>query len=172
MHRTQWWTLAALACVAIVIPRNARAADISGLVSTTRVITDNSRLVGDVTCTVTGGPCIMFGESHIELRLNGFTMTGQAGPDGCGGARVANEHGISSNGQTDVGVRGPGIVQRFRASGILFTGTLLGGVEWVTATTNCESGIRVNPTSSKINVGANIATRNGTTDPGSPCGGI
>jgi hypothetical protein len=31
---------------------------------------------------------------------------------------TANEHGISSNSQTDVTVRGPGIVQRFRATGI------------------------------------------------------
>ena len=122
----------------------AEADDLSGLITTTRTILTDSRLVGNVTCTVTGAPCIVFGASRIQLRLNGFTMTGQAdATTGCGGAITANEQGISTNGQTDVGIRGPGIVQRFRANGIIFAGTLRGKVEMVTATTNCQSGIRV-----------------------------
>ena len=40
------------------------------------------------------------------------------------------------------------MVQRFRADGILFVGTLVGKVEHVTVTTNCQSGIRVGPTAS------------------------
>src|SRR5437773_5560463 len=94
----------------------ASAEDISGVISATRTIRENSRLVGDVTCTVTGAPCIQFGNSHIELRLNGFTMTGQADPvTGCNGASTAGEMGISTAGQSDVEVRGPGVVQRFRS---------------------------------------------------------
>lgn len=151
----------------------ALAEDISGFIATTRTIRDNSRLVGDVTCTVTGAPCITFGASHIDLRLNGFTITGQADPTtACNGTITANEHGISSGGQSDVEVRGPGVVQRFRAHGIFFTGTLLGKVEGVTTTTNCQSGILINPTSSKISIGSNVSVRNGSSQAGASCGGI
>ncbi len=157
----------------MLAPAPVHAEDLSGTISTTKTIQQNSRLVGDVTCTVTGAPCIAFGTSHIDLRLNGFTITGQADPiTGCSGARVANEFGISTNGQTDVEIRGPGVVQRFRATGVFFFGTLLGKVEGVTASANCESGIRINPTSSRISVGANIAVRNGSSEPGFACGGI
>jgi hypothetical protein len=151
----------------------AEADDISGLITTTRTILTDSRLVGDVTCMVTGAPCIAFGNSRIQLRLDGFTITGQADPTtACGGAISANEHGISTNGQMDVGIRGPGIVQRFRANGVLVAGTLRGRVEMVTATTNCQSGILVQATSSQIQIEANVAVRNGSSNAGAACGGI
>jgi hypothetical protein len=171
MKRFIWGGLAA--GMLMFAPAPVQAQDISGIISTTRTILQNSRLVGDVTCTVTGAPCIAFGASHIDLRLNGFTITGLADPsNGCSGTRVANEHGISTNSQTDVEIRGPGVVQRFRATGVFFAGTLLGKVEGVTATTNCMSGIQINPTSSQITVGANVAVRNGAADVGLQCGGI
>ncbi|PYR60197.1 MAG: hypothetical protein DMF91_12795 [Acidobacteria bacterium] len=174
MRTTRFWTCASLVAAALLLSSGVvRAEDISGLITTTRTITEHSRLVGDVTCRVTGAPCIRFGSSHIDLRLNGFTMTGQADPiTGCNGATTAGETGISTNGQTDVEVRGPGVVQQFRADGILFMGTLLGKVEAVTTTTNCLSGIRVNATSSRITLGANVSVRNGSTVAGSFCGGI
>jgi hypothetical protein len=78
--------------------------------------------------------------------------------------------GISTNGQSDVEVRGPGVVQRFRSDGIFFMDTLLGKVEGVTTTTNCMSGIRVNPNSSRITIGANVSVRNGNA--AAACGGI
>src|SRR5687768_8936981 len=59
----------------------AEAEDISGVIATTKVIYEDSRLVGDVTCTTAAGPCIDFGVSGITLRLNGFTMTGPGNPD-------------------------------------------------------------------------------------------
>jgi hypothetical protein len=162
-----------LAGVLLVFPTTAFAEDISGTISTTRVIRENSRLVGDVTCLVTGAPCISFGASHVELRLNGFTMAGQADPlTACNGARTAGENGIDTAGQTDVEIRGPGVVTRFRASGVLFNGTLLGKVEGITSSTNCMSGILVNATSSRITVGSNISVRNGSSAPGAACGGI
>ena len=149
----------------------ASAEDISGLITSTRTIRENSRLVGDVTCTVTGAPCILFGASHIDLRLNGFTMTGLADPNtACNGGQTAGEMGISTGGQSDVEVRGPGIVQRFRADGIFFTGTLLGKIEGLTTTTNCMSGIRVAANSSRISIGSNVSVRNGNVT--SSCGGI
>jgi hypothetical protein len=39
----------------------AAAEDISGTIATTKVIVEDSRLVGDVTCTMTTTPCIQFG---------------------------------------------------------------------------------------------------------------
>lgn len=100
-------------------------------------------------------------------------MTGQADPNtGCGGTLQAGEMGISSNAQDDVEIRGPGVVQRFRADGVFFTGTLRGKVEGITATTNCQSGIRIAATASQITITANIAVRNGNTQAGLACGGI
>src|SRR5262245_23843630 len=160
--------------IGILVSSSAFADDISGLISTTRMIRDNSRLVGDVTCTVTGAPCIQFASSHLELRLNGFTITGLADPaTACGGTTsTAAETGIHSGAQADVEIRGPGIVQRFRGDGILFNGTLLGKVEGVTTTTNCMSGIRVAATSSRITLGSNVSVRNGSAVAGLSCGGI
>src|SRR5262245_19146478 len=171
-----WVSLSGVA-IGVLLSLSASAAfaeDISGPISTTRTIRENSRLVGDVTCTVTGAPCIQFATSHIELRLNGFTMTGPADPaTACGGSTsTAAETGINSGGQPDVESRGAGIVQRFRGDGILFNGTLQGKVEGVTTTTNCMSGIRVAATSSRITLGSNVSVRNGSAVPGLSCGGI
>src|SRR5258708_5374071 len=99
--------------------RGVRAADIGGTISTTLTITEDSQLVDDVTCTVTGAPCIAIGAPNVKLDLNGFTMTGQADPQtGCSGISIANEFGIYMNAQSNVVVVGPGVVQRFRNHGI------------------------------------------------------
>jgi hypothetical protein len=149
----------------------ARAEDISGTIIRTLMLSENARLVGDVTCTVTGGPCIAFAAPNIALLLNGFTITGPADPaTGCGGTSVATDIGVSTNGQSNVGIRGPGVVQRFRADGILFMASVRGWVQGVTTTTNCMSGIRVNPTSSEISVEGNASVRNGQAT--AQCGGI
>lgn len=173
MHRAKGLVLVGLVGAALIVASSAHAEDISGTIVRTLILSENSRLVGNVTCTVTGAPCIAFGAPGIELQLNGFFLTGQADPtNGCSGARVANEHGISTNGQSDVEVKGPGVVQRFRAIGVLFLGTVRGRVERVTATTNCQAGILVNATSSQIRVESNVAVRNGSSAPGFACGGI
>src|SRR5712691_5639819 len=59
-----------------------REAELSGTISSTLTIFDDTRLVGDVTCTaaVATAPCIVFGASHIKLRLNGHTITGPVNP--------------------------------------------------------------------------------------------
>ena len=63
------------------------ATELSGTISATLTITRDARLVGDVTCTVVGAPCIQIGASGVTLRLEGFSITGQADPvTGCGGA--------------------------------------------------------------------------------------
>src|SRR5262245_12626272 len=102
---------------------SAQAADIGGIISSTLTITDDSQLVDDVTCTVTGAPCIAIGASNVKLELNGFTMTGQADAQtACQGGPstfpAVLEDGIDVNMQAGVTIRGPGLVQRFRGTGI------------------------------------------------------
>jgi len=110
-----------IAAASFCVAASAAAEDISGLVVRTLMLSENTRLVGDITCTVTGGPCIAFGAPNIALNLNGFTITGLADPaTGCRGTSISTDIGISTNGQSNVGIRGPGIVQRFSADGILF----------------------------------------------------
>lgn len=149
----------------------AQAADISGTITSTLTIFENSRLVGDVTCTVVGAPCIRFGASGIELRLHGFTMTGLANSDlGCSGDRVVNEDGISVDGQSNVRIDGPGLIQRFRNSGI---NTLNNSTEVkirsVTVSTNCFAGVSMFDTTNS-DVHENVFVRNGNIPNG--CGGI
>jgi parallel beta-helix repeat protein len=150
----------------------AHAEDIRGMIVRTLLLSEDTRLVGDVTCTVEGTPCIAFGAPGITLYLNGFTMTGRANAiTGCSGASVVGEFGISTNNQSGVGIRGPGVVQRFRNSGIFFMGTVRGHIEGVMATTNCISGIQVNITSSRIRIDANVLVRNGMVSGGVTGGG-
>ena len=114
---------------------------------------------------------ISFGAPNIALVLNGYTITGLGNPaTGCGGASIGTDIGISTNGQSNVGIRGPGIVQRFSGDGILFMASTRGWVQGVTATTNCMSGIRINPASSQISVESNVSVRNGAA--AAACGGI
>lgn len=155
----------------LALPGSTRAEDISGTVTRTLMLSENTRLVGDITCQVTGAPCIAFAAPNIVLALNGFAITGPNDPaTGCKGTSVGTETGISTNAQNNVGVRGPGVVQRFQGDGILFMSTTRGWVQNVTTTTNCMSGIRVNPTSSQISVESNVSVRNGTA--AAACGGI
>src|SRR5262249_46837766 len=149
---------------------------ISGTITATRTITQNARLTGDVTCTVNAAPCIQFGASGLTLNLNGFTITGQGDPaTGCQGSQTgnvagtANEDGIFAVGQGDLTVKGPGLVQRFRAAGIDLRNSSRSLVVHVTASTNCNSGILVGD-SSDDHIEANVTVRNGTTE--FPCGGI
>jgi hypothetical protein len=149
----------------------ARAEDISGVVTRTLMLSENTRLVGDVTCQVSGAPCIAFGTPNIVLALNGFTIIGPNDPaQGCKGTSVGTETGINTNGQNNVGIRGPGVVRQFQGDGILFNASTRGWVQNVTTTTNCMSGIRIAATSSQISVESNVSVRNGT--PAFPCGGI
>ena len=63
------------------------AHQVSGTLTRTYVIVEDTDLVGDVTCDVGSNPCFSFGASGVELRLNSFTISGKADPvTGCGGA--------------------------------------------------------------------------------------
>jgi hypothetical protein len=148
----------------------AQAAKISGMISSTMMITEDSQLVGDVTCTVTGAPCLDVVASNVTLDLNGFSMTGQASPQtGCAGSGASGaEQGIRILQQTGVTVRGPGIVQQFRVHGIIINGSTGTHVTGVTTSTNCSSGILLAGDSNVIE--NNISIANGSL--GAPCGGI
>ena len=149
---------------------NSGAMDISGTISSTLTIMENSRLVGDVQCTVSGAPCISFGASGLTLDLNGYSITGLGDPQtGCGGAATGNEYGISVNMLNNIVIRGLGLVQRFRNQGIFLANSTGSTVTGVTMSTNCASGIIVVGGSDNL-LDSNISVRNGNA--GSPCGGI
>jgi len=149
---------------------SAYATDISGTISSTLTISENSRLVGDVNCAVTGAPCITFGASGITLDLNGYTLTGLGDPlAGCAGPPGPGETGILVNSLKDIVIRGLGVVQRFRNQGILITNSTGATVSGVTVSTNCWSGIYVSGGSDNL-VESNTSVRNG--HPVNPCGGI
>jgi hypothetical protein len=141
-----------LACAA-----DAKAEDISGVLSVTKMIFEDSQLVGDVTCTMTTTPCIQFGASNIALRLNGHIITGPANPDDSTSCQPASGPPLAdgiSNGtsaatsQPGVQIVGPGMVQKFRRHGILIFGAA--GVSTnvtvkdVTSNHNCFSGLLTN----------------------------
>jgi hypothetical protein len=146
---------------------------VSGTLTRTYTIVENTELVGDVTCDITGAPCFSFGASNVELRLNGFTITGKGDAvTGCAGAIFANEYGVTTNGQHQVVIRGPGLIQRFRLHGIRVIDSRGTRIELVTASTNCGAGIRVMGTAFDTLVERNTLTRNGAIGAGLTCGGI
>jgi len=147
---------------------------VSGTLTRTYTIVVDTELTGDVTCAVADGtPCFSFTVPGVGLRLNGFTITGKADPvTACGGTPTTGEVGISTNGQSQVSVSGPGLVQRFRNHGVQVGGSSNARVEGLTASTNCGSGIFVLATSFDTLVQGNTSLRNGSTTPGQACGGI
>ena len=161
----------------------AAAENISGTLSVTRVIVEDSQLVGDVTCTMTTTPCIQFGAPNIALRLNGFTITGPANPDdtttcqATSGQPVAD--GITNgttaaNSQPGVQIIGPGMVQKFRRHGILILGAA--GVstnvtiKHVTSHHHCFSGLLTNGMTDSVIEGI-VSVRNAANSGAPPCGG-
>ena len=71
--------------------------------------------------------------------------------------------------QTDVTIRGPGLIQRFRNSGIFVGGSTGVTVRDVTTSTNCDARILVGGGSGH-NLRGNLSVRNGNGT--FPCGGI
>jgi hypothetical protein len=172
----QWRSAVALATIASAcFTSSVWAADrVSGVLTSTYVIVEDTDLAGDVRCDVPNNTaCFSFGASGVELRLNGFTITGKGDAvTGCGGTSGANEFGITTNGMNRVSVRGPGIVKQFRADGVFVTASADSRVVEVTLSTNCLSGVRVAATSFGTLVENNVSVRNGSSNPGASCGGI
>jgi hypothetical protein len=148
----------------------AAAREIGGTITTTLTITENSVLVGDVTCAVESAPCIAFGAPNITLDLDGYAITGQADPEtGCSGAGVSTEIGIDVNGQNGAIIRGPGVVRQMRGFGIRLNNSNGGKITDVTASTTCFAGFYLNA-SSGYELQGNVSVRNGHMT--NPCGGI
>ncbi len=167
--KTLAWLVSFLVAL-LVCTRSAQAVDISGTITTTLTISEDSKLVGDVTCTVSGAPCIAFGAPGLTLDLNGFSMTGLGDAlTGCAGISTGGEIGIDVDGLKDVVIRGLGLVQRFRNHGIRLNNATGATVTDVTASTNCSSGIFV-PGGAGHVLERNVAVRNGHLT--NPCGGI
>jgi hypothetical protein len=166
-------TLSTLVVLALFVCAGiAQATDISGTISTTLTIMDDSELVGDVTCMVVDAPCIKFGAPDITLRLNGFTITGRADPP----ANCTNttdfvpEDGILVAAQHDVAVLGPGLVQKFRRFGVFLSGSTTVKVKHVTSADNCFSGIQVSGVTDS-DIEENVSVRNAIASAEFACGG-
>jgi hypothetical protein len=174
MHE-RWWVRpgAVLVLVAAVSAAAASSAkdQVSGLITRTYVLVEDTELTGNVTCDVTGAPCFAFGAPGVELQLNGFSITGKGDPvTGCGGTATAAEFGISTAGMAHPSVQGPGLVQRFRNHGVNIQASTGARVQGITASTNCGSGIFVAATSFDALIEHNVAVRNGST--AAACGGV
>ena len=166
-NRTSWYVLV---ITGLTFRAVTYAADISGTISSSLTITENSRLAGNVTCTVSGAPCIVIGAAGVALDLNGYMITGLGDPQtGCSGTAVGSEIGILVSNQSNVTIRGQGIVQQFRNFGIQLLTSSGVTVTGVTSSTNCTSGIIVSGGSNNV-LENNTSVRNGTV--GAPCGGI
>jgi hypothetical protein len=162
-------TLAAVLCTA----STAFADRVSGRITSTYMLVEDTDLVGDVSCDVDNAPCFSFGARGIELRLNGFTITGRADAQtGCNGASFPNETGVFTNRQANVTVRGPGLIQRTRGRGVHVIGSTGARVQGFAISTTCSSGVFVAADSFNTTVEEIIAVRNGASAPGNPCGGI
>jgi hypothetical protein len=152
---------------------SAFADRVSGRITSTYMLVEHTDLVGDVTCEVDNAPCISFGAPGIELRLNGFTITGRAdAATGCNGASFPNETGVFTNRQSNVTVRGPGLIQRTRGRGVHVIGSTGARVQGLAISTTCSSGVFVAADSFGTVIEEVIAVRNGASAPGNPCGGI
>jgi parallel beta-helix repeat protein len=164
--------MAMLAGVALSWSGTAAAEDISGVILNTVTISNNSRLVGHVTCDVANGPCIAFGAPGITLNLNGFSITGPAAsPDNCVTTMAfLPEDGVASIGQSNVTIQGPGLIQRFRRHGIFLQKA--GGitVRRVVSADNCFSGVQLNAVSDSEVVEI-VSVRNAAASDSFPCGG-
>jgi parallel beta-helix repeat protein len=131
-----------LLLLALLLARGmAQGANLSGLISSTKTIHNNSKLTGDVTCGAIA-PCIMFGAPNLQLNLNGHTITGNNGAlDHCTG--TTGGPAISTGGMDGATIQGPGIITQFQG----FTGIGVTGnnsiVNQVVVTGTCGNGISV-----------------------------
>ena len=172
-------TLTLFALILLVLcAGSAKAVDISGTITTTLVITTDSQLVGDVTCSVENAPCISFGASGITLMLNGFTITGRVSPPAnCATpANFVPEDGISVINRSSINIFGPGLVQNFRRHGIFLNGNPATNtatritVRRITSNQNCFSGLQVSGVTNS-DVIENVSVRNAIASLQLPCGG-
>ncbi|MBI4474411.1 MAG: right-handed parallel beta-helix repeat-containing protein [Acidobacteria bacterium] len=159
----------------------AEAEDIGGTISVTKTLFQDSRLVGNVTCTMTDSACIVFGASGIKLSLNGFTISGPGKPDEtpdpanpaafCNATPAApTADGISISNQTDVQVLGPGMVQEFRRHAIFIGTSTNVRIAQLTSHHNCFSGLFTTGMSNSV-IEDVVSVRNSNNSGPATCGG-
>jgi len=175
--------IAALVVLALFLcAERAQATDIpGGTISSTVTISDDSRLVGDVNCNVPltsadangVAPCIAFGASDITLHLNGHTLSGPVTPPTNCSLPSDSTFGVGVyvNGQTDVKIVGPGVIQHFERWGILLRSSSEVTVRRVTVNRNCWSGMQTIGTSDS-NFEEDFWINNSAGSNGAACGGI
>jgi Right handed beta helix region len=174
--------IAAVVVLALfVCAERAQATDISGTITSTLTISDDSQLVGDVNCNVPlttadangVASCIAFGASHITLHLNGHTLSGPVTPPTNCSLPSDSTFGVGIyvNGQTDVKIAGRGVIQHFERWGILLRSSTEVTVRKVTANRNCWSGMQTIGTSDS-NFEEDIWINNAAGSNGAACGGI
>ena len=183
MIRAPFGVVASVACVLTAYPSSAWAEDISGTISVTKVVVEDSQLVGDVTCTMTAAPCLQLGAPNVTLHLRGFTITGPANPDDATTCNPTSgppaSDGITNGtnaatSQPGARIIGPGMVQKFRRHGILIVGAA--GVSTnvtirnVTSHHNCFSGLLTNLMTDSVIEGV-VSIRNAANSGIAPCGG-
>jgi hypothetical protein len=159
-----------------VFAATGQATDISGTISSTLTISNDSRLVGDVNCSVAllKSPCIVFGANGITLSLQGHTITGPVvdPPTNCSLPTDSTFGvGIEVNGKNDVTIQGPGVIQNFERWGIFLLSSTQVTVKEVTANRNCWSGMQVSLTSGG-NFEDDVLVNNAAGSNGAACGGI
>ncbi len=118
-----------------------QAESLSGTIASTHTLTQDTDLTGDVICTVSDAPCLVFGAPSLQLRLHGHAITGQGLADACPTVAFA-EDGIETNRHPGVSIVGPGLVRRFRQHGILVNSDLA-AVRQVVVASSCLNGIAV-----------------------------
>ena len=184
MRCVRFGSLAIVPLLVAAYAAPASAEDISGIIAVTKVIVEDSQLVGNVTCTMTTTQCIQFGAPNIALRLRGFTITGPANPDDTttcnptSGAPFSDGIGngtSAANSQPGVQIIGPGMVQKFRRHGILLVGAAGVStnvtVKHVTSHYNCFSGLLTNVMTDSVIEGI-VSVRNAVNSGAAACGGI
>jgi len=170
MNKVLWSRIAlgALACCALLLSAGRTpATEIKGAVTATWTIYDDSKLVGDVTCMVENGPCIVIGASNIKLHLNGFKISGTIA--GCT-SDTSLDDGIDVISVNDVAILGPGAIQGFGGFGIFLLTDNDVKVQGITASDNCFSGIFLGGVTNS-DIERNISVRNSMGSEDGPCGG-
>ena len=170
MNKFLWSRIALCAlagCALLFSAERTLATEIKGTITATWTIYDDSKLVGDVTCMVEGGPCIVIGASHIKLNLNGFKIIGTIA--GCTPDTSLND-GIDVTNVDDVAILGPGAIQSFGGFGIFLLTDNDVKVQGITASDNCFSGIFLGGVTNS-DIERNISVRNSMGSEDGPCGG-
>ena len=152
-------SLAFLVSLLAVVP--VGATDISGRITSTLTITENSKLVGNVSCPF-NQICIQFGADNIKLNLNGYTIDGGTVCDQNITFPIYTNH-LSTNKKQGVSIEGPGMIGstgNFLSVGIVVNGNN-SSVRGVTVVNTCGSGISINGSGNTVKGNTLVQTRFG-----------